>query len=217
MISHRWIWGSHGSDYEGYGLLCSNAVEFGDSPTFRRTMSVYRLLLLVSCLAYFPTLKVETICSTEWSGSIRTPGRHNPQDRTSCDFTLFIYFKQLVQRAHNKPTAGSNSNGAVSTPIHTSEANETLRHLLTVSETHFNYLWPETHISERWYAWSKRWPRHPFSKGWNSHENGVGSFQPKIIALDGVWISVKRVGEWDNFKTSSSQTCFVSYGAWRCS
>jgi hypothetical protein len=40
-----------------------------------------RLILIVSCLAYSPTLKMEAICSSETLGSLRTTRRYNPDDR----------------------------------------------------------------------------------------------------------------------------------------
>jgi hypothetical protein len=39
------------------------------------------MLLLVICLAYFSTLKMESICSSETSGSLRTTQRYNTCDR----------------------------------------------------------------------------------------------------------------------------------------
>jgi hypothetical protein len=40
------------------------------------------LLLIVSCLAYSPNLKMEAICSSETLDSLRTTRRDNPDDRT---------------------------------------------------------------------------------------------------------------------------------------
>jgi hypothetical protein len=52
---------------------------------FRLTLSkasACRLLLQVSCLAYYLTLKVEATCSSETSCSFLTTWSYNPQDCT---------------------------------------------------------------------------------------------------------------------------------------
>jgi hypothetical protein len=45
------------------------------------TGAVCRLLLLVSYLAYFPTVKTEVICSSETLDYISHTQRYNPRDR----------------------------------------------------------------------------------------------------------------------------------------
>jgi hypothetical protein len=54
--------------------------------------SVCRLLLLVSCLAYSSTLKIEAICSSETLACLRTTRHYNPEDRT---FQDIIYLHLL--------------------------------------------------------------------------------------------------------------------------
>jgi hypothetical protein len=48
-----WIWGSHGGEYEVYGLIGCNAVQFEQSLPSNS---------LVSCLAYSSTLRMEAYC-----------------------------------------------------------------------------------------------------------------------------------------------------------
>jgi hypothetical protein len=47
---------------------------------FLRTGSACRLLLLVSCLAYSSTLKMEAIYSSETSGCLLSTSHNNPED-----------------------------------------------------------------------------------------------------------------------------------------
>jgi hypothetical protein len=81
---------------------------------------------------------MEKICSSETTEYLRT-------QKTVLTVISFIhYFKQLAQTAHHNSTAESKTNTAVFMPIHISEANEALRHLLKISKTSFNFLRPET-------------------------------------------------------------------------
>jgi amino acid permease len=66
----------HYADYEECGVPGCNAVYFRKSLTFQgkkspsssvRKSKLSLVLLLVSCLAYFSTLKMEVICSSETS------------------------------------------------------------------------------------------------------------------------------------------------------
>jgi hypothetical protein len=45
-------------------------------------------LRLVSYLAYFPTLEVKNICTSETPGSLRTAQNFNPEGRTFCSYVL---------------------------------------------------------------------------------------------------------------------------------
>jgi hypothetical protein len=77
-----WICVPRGGDYEEYDLLCCSALQFEKRPTFRRNMllpssgyknkprkkpaesggklsSAFHLILLVSCLVYSLTLKMD--------------------------------------------------------------------------------------------------------------------------------------------------------------
>jgi hypothetical protein len=81
-LTTRWALGSHGSDYETYGLLSSHDLWFEENQTFRKNMShPYSGSRskpkkkspdadgklsggLVSCLSYVLILKMEMICSS---------------------------------------------------------------------------------------------------------------------------------------------------------
>jgi hypothetical protein len=68
----RMIWDSHNSGYKEFCLLRFNA-RICLPPAF----------MVVSCLAYSSTLKMEAICSFERSVDLQpTKRRYNPEDRT---------------------------------------------------------------------------------------------------------------------------------------
>jgi hypothetical protein len=57
-------------------------------------------------------------------------------------------------------------------------------------------------------------PIIPFKRV-NDDKNVMGSFQPKLIALRGVWNSLQRMGEGNKFKTNSVTNYFVSLSTFR--
>jgi hypothetical protein len=57
-----------------------NAVQFGESATFRRGTLACRLFMVFSCLVYSSVLKLEAIRSSETLGSLQTVRRCKPED-----------------------------------------------------------------------------------------------------------------------------------------
>jgi hypothetical protein len=51
-------------------------------------LSAWCLLLLISCLAYSSTLKMEAICSSETSGCLQITRGYNPEDVIVCSHPL---------------------------------------------------------------------------------------------------------------------------------
>jgi hypothetical protein len=61
-----------------------------------------KLSLIGSCLAYFPTLKMDVICSSETSGCLLTTWCYNPEDHTF-QFVLFVGTKMTTGSAVKWP------------------------------------------------------------------------------------------------------------------
>jgi hypothetical protein len=60
--------------------------------------SVAACFMLVSSLAYSPTLKMQAICSSETSVGFRRPTRHHiPEDRTTLNSFVIVYILSLTQ------------------------------------------------------------------------------------------------------------------------
>jgi hypothetical protein len=66
-------------DHEVFYLLGCNVAQFEGRPSGES--STRRLLLPISCVACCPTLKIEVMCSSETSDSLRTIRRYNPEGR----------------------------------------------------------------------------------------------------------------------------------------
>jgi hypothetical protein len=109
------------------GLLVCNAVQFGESQTFRRNISstsgskikpsrknrsACRLYVLVSCLDNFSTLKKEAIRSSETWGSLRTTRHLNLEERK---IYLKIWFSKLPQSFNIFPLHKPSRNFSIST------------------------------------------------------------------------------------------------------
>jgi hypothetical protein len=91
LIHVKWylcrVWGSHGSGfwvvtpYRSERAWCFGIISPPSSGSKNKTgnKNLSLRLLLVSCLPYSSTLKMEAICSSEMSAYLRTIRRYNPE------------------------------------------------------------------------------------------------------------------------------------------
>lgn len=96
----------HSNDYYN-NILCYND-------------SAHYLFLLVSCLSYSSTLRMEAICSSETSGSLQITRSYNLENHT---LNLFCRFASELPRFRHKSCASLQVHGFGHGPAHRSLAN----------------------------------------------------------------------------------------------